>query len=209
MIRMLVADDHAIVRKGMRHLCESTADVVVAGEAASGEDVLRLLHAERFDLLLLDLTMPGISGAELLEKLHDLFPDLPILIFSMRNEPQVVKRMLKAGAGGYITKGCGDDVLLEGIRKVAAGYKFVDPLIAEYVMFNQAAADSSAPKGRLSQRELQILKLLGQGKGVNEIAEELVLNSRTVSTYKARLMQKMNFKNNAELILYASESGLI
>ncbi len=209
MARVLVADDHAIVRKGLRHLCESTPDMVVAGEADCGEAVLEALQGESFDLLLLDLTMPGTSGAELLEKLHGLYPSLPILVFSMRNEPQVVKRILKLGAQGYITKGSSDATLLGAMHTVLAGGRYIDPLVAEYLVFERPESQGAARQTRLSARELQILKLLGQGKGVNEIADELLLSSRTVSTYKTRLMQKMNFRNNAELILYASESGLI
>lgn len=209
MLKILVADDHSIVRKGLKHLFESAGDIVVAGEAASGDEVLAALRQGQFDLLLLDLTMPGISGIELVEEIRARHARLPILIFSMRNELHVAKRMAALGVAGYITKGGSDEMLLSAIRKVAAGGAFVDPVIAEQMMFEPAGRASSEPGSRLSQRELQILKLLGQGKSVNEIADELLLNNRTVSTYKARLMQKMNFKNNAELVLYASESGLI
>lgn len=209
MIRILIADDHAIVRKGLKHLFEATGDMVAAGEAASGDEVLAMLRQAQFDLLLLDLTMPGVSGVELVEKIRATHAALPILIFSMRNELQVVKRMLKMGVVGYITKGCSDEMLLFAIRKVAAGGIFVDQLVVEGVLFEGKADSFPEACEPLSRRELQILKLMGQGKGVNEIAVELGINSRTVSTYKARLMQKMNFKNNAELVLYASESGLI
>lgn len=209
MLKILIADDHSIVRKGLKHLCKSAGDIVVAGEAANGEEVLEALRHTHFDLLLLDLTMPGIGGVELVEKIRAQHASLPILIFSMRSEMQVAKRMAALGIGGYVTKGGSDEMLLSAIRKVAAGGVSIDPLIAEQMVFEQAKQRSPVSGKRLSQRELQILKLLGQGKSVNEIADELLLNSRTVSTYKARLMQKMNFKNNAELVLYASESGLI
>jgi DNA-binding NarL/FixJ family response regulator len=209
MIKILIADDHAIVRKGLKHLCDSAGDVAVAGEAASGDEVLAALQQAQFDLLLLDLTMPGPSGIELVEQIRAAHPLLPILVFSMRSDYQIAKRMAKLGICGYVTKGSSDEMLLTAIRKVASGANFVDPLIAEQMMFERGVVRPAGPGARLSARELQILKLLGQGKGVNEIAEELLLNNRTVSTYKARLMQKMNFKNNAELVLYASESGLI
>ncbi|MFA6014811.1 MAG: response regulator transcription factor [Gallionellaceae bacterium] len=209
MINMLIADDHAIVRKGLKHLCDSAGDITVAGEAASGDEVLEALLHGQFDLLLLDLTMPGPSGIELVERIRAMHPLLPILVFSMRSDYQIARRMARLGICGYVTKGSSDEMLLSAIRKVASGANFVDPFIAEQMMFECGAARPSCPGTRLSTRELQILKLLGQGKGVNEIAEELLLNNRTVSTYKARLMQKMNFKNNAELVLYASESGLI
>ncbi len=209
MYKILIADDHSIVRKGLKHLCDSAGDIVVAGEAANGEEVLEALQRAQFDLLLLDLTMPGVSGGELVERIRAIQGSLPILIFSMRTEAHVAKRMAALGVAGYITKGGSDEMLLSAIRKVAAGGAFLEPLIAEQMMFELEKRESPVPGTRLSRRELQILKLLGRGKGVNEIADELFLNNRTVSTYKARLMQKMNFKNNAELVLYASESGLI
>lgn len=209
MINMLIADDHAIVRKGLKHLCESEQDIAVAGEAASGDEVLAALRQGQFDLLLLDLTMPGPSGIELVERIRDMYPLLPILVFSMRSDYQIVRRMARLGICGYVTKGSNDEMVLTAIRKVASGANFVDPLIAEQMMFERGNVRPLEAGARLSQRELQILKLLGQGKSINEIAEELLLNNRTISTYKARLMQKMNFKNNAELLLYASESGLV
>ncbi len=209
MLEILIADDHSIVRNGLKHLCKAAGDIVVAGEAANGEQVLEALRHAHFDLLLLDLTMPGLAGIELVEKIRTQHASLPILIFSMRNEFQIAKRLAALGVAGYITKGGSDEMLLSAIRKVAAGGSFIDPVIAEQMVFEPAGRRSSVSGDRLSPRELQILKLLGQGKSVNEIADELFLNNRTVSTYKARLMHKMNFKNNAELVLYASESGLV
>lgn len=209
MIKILIADDHAIVRKGLKSLCESEGDMVVAGEAASGDEVLEMLSRAQFDLLLLDLTMPGLCGIELIEKIRARYAALPILIFSMRAEAETAKLMAEMGVGGYITKGCSDEMLLSAIRKVAAGANFIDPLIAEKIMFDEPSNGVAKSVALLSSRELQILKLLGQGKGIKEIAGELLIDSRTVSTYKTRLMQKMNFKNNAELVLYAAESGLI
>jgi DNA-binding NarL/FixJ family response regulator len=183
--------------------------MVVAGEAASGEEVLEVLARAQFDLLLLDLTMPGLCGIELIEKIRAQYAALPILIFSMRSETQAAKLMAEMGVGGYITKGCSDEMLLSAIRKVASGGNFMDPLMAEKIMFDEPLNETSKSAALLSSRELQILKLLGQGKSIKEIAGELLINSRTVSTYKTRLMQKMNFKNNAELVLYAAESGLV
>jgi DNA-binding NarL/FixJ family response regulator len=210
MIKLLIADDHAIVRKGLKSLCESERDMLVAGEAVSGDEVLEILsqHAQ-FDLLLLDLTMPGLCGIELIEKIRARHAALPILIFSMRAETQAARLMAEMGVGGYITKGGSDEMLLSAIRKVAAGGNFIDPLMAEKIMFDEPVNAEAKSVALLSSRELQILKLLGRGKSIKEIAGELLLNGRTVSTYKTRLMQKMNFKNNAELVLYASESGLI
>jgi DNA-binding NarL/FixJ family response regulator len=209
MYKILIADDHSMVRKGLKQLCESMGDVLVAGEAANGDEVLEALRQTQVDLLLLDLTMPGIRGVELVECIRTLYPSLPILIFSMRNEAALAKRMAKMGVSGYITKGCSDEMLMSAIRKVAAGGSYVDPVIAERMMFEKTERSQPESEGHLSERELEIFKLLAQGKSVNEIAAELFLSSRTVSTYKTRLMHKMNFHNNAELVLYASESGLI
>jgi DNA-binding NarL/FixJ family response regulator len=182
-------------------------DVVVAGEAADGEGVLAALQHGQFDLILLDLTMPGVNGVELIEHIRAQYEDLPILVFSMHTEVSVAKRLIKTGVSGYITKGCENEMLMTAIRKVAGGASFVDPLLAEQMMF--ARPQASGAGAHLSERELQILKLLGQGMSVNAIADELFINSRTVSSHKARLMLKMNFKNNADLVLYVSESGLI
>jgi DNA-binding NarL/FixJ family response regulator len=205
----MIADDHAVMRKGLRLLCESMGDVAVAGVAENGDEVLELLQHGQYDLVLLDLTMPGISGAELVERIRAQHANLPILIFTMRGEAQVAKRVLQKGASGFITKGSSEEMLMSAMRKVAAGGNYIDPIIAEQMMFEKTVASESAAEEYLSDRELQILRLLGQGKTVNEIADELFISSRTVSTHKARLMLKMNFKNNADLVLYASESGLI
>lgn len=211
MIRVLVADDHVIMRNGLKQLCEAMGDVTVAGEAENGDQVMQVLGNTTFDLILLDLTMPGVNGADLVERIRRKFPQLPILIFSMRNELQVAKRVLQAGATGYLTKGSRQDMLMAAIRKVASGERFVDPDIVEEMMFEKAkkpVRTSAYPNERLSERELQIMKLFAQGKTVTEIGEELFISTKTVSTHKTRLMQKMHFKSNADLVLYAAEFGL-
>lgn len=208
MIRVLIADDHSIVRKGLIQLCASMGDVIVACEAANGKELLEALQRDTFDLILLDLTMPGESGIDLVEHIRALHENLPILIFSMSNEMQLARRLIQAGVSGYISKGSGDEILMLAIRKVAAGLPFIDPVFAEQIMFEKQARSGVVTTEHLSKRELQILKLLGQGDSINAIADKLFINSRTVSTYKARLMSKMNFKNNAELVRYAIESGL-
>lgn len=208
MIRVLIADDHSIVRKGLIQLCASMGNVIVAGEAANGNEVIEALQREKFDLLLLDLTMPGVNEIDLVERIRALQKELRILVFSMHNEMQLAKRLIKMGVTGYISKGSGDEMLMIAIRKVAAGTPFIDPVFAEQIMFERHAESEVVATEHLSKREMQILKLLGQGMGVNAIADKLFINSRTVSTYKARLMLKMNFKNNAELVRYTVESGL-
>lgn len=208
MIRVLIADDHVIMRNGLKQLCEDMGDLVVAGEARNGDEVLALLDDGQFDLLLLDLTMPGVSGTDLIERIRVREAKLPILIFSMRNEVQVAKSVLQAGATGYITKGGEEEVLMSAIRKVAAGERFVDPGIVEQSMFEKKARSRTSPHGRLSEREMQIMKLIAQGKSLTEIASELFISIKTVSTHKTHLMLKMNFQSTAELVLYAAENGL-
>jgi DNA-binding NarL/FixJ family response regulator len=209
MIKILIADDHVIMRNGLRQLCESMGDVVVAAEAADGDEVLKALCQNSFDLALLDLSMPGVNGVSLIERVHELHPELPILVFSMRNEAQVARRVLRAGASGYLTKGGQQEILMAAIRGVVGGKRFVDPSIAEHILFG-ADDETETPKfDRLSSREQQIMQSLAAGKGVTAIADELFLSSKTVSTYKARIMQKMNFKSSAELVLFAAESGFV
>jgi DNA-binding NarL/FixJ family response regulator len=208
-MNILIADDHVIVRGGLKQLFSLMGDVNVAGEATNGIEVLELLQRlDNLDLLLLDLTMPGISGVKLITQIRDLYRTLPILVFSMHNELQVAKRVFQAGASGFITKGSPQETLIAAIRKVAAGGRFVDPVLAEQMMFEKPVA-GDVPHERLSEREAHILKLFAQGSSVNEIAEKLSISSKTVSTHKARLMQKMNFQNNAELVRYAADHDLV
>lgn len=209
MIRVFIADDHVVVRGGLKQLFALMGDIVVAGEAADGAELLERLRQEQFDLLLLDLTMPGLSGVNLIGRVRADHPRLPILVLSMHNELQVAKRVLQAGASGYVTKGSMQETLMDAVRRVATGGRFVDPLIAEQMMFEKSTPGEDAPHERLSDRELHILKLFAKGKGVNEIATELFISNKTVSTHKARLMQKLNFQNNAELVRYAADHGLI
>lgn len=209
MIRVLIADDHVIVRSGLKQLFGLMGDINVAGEAANGEEVLEALKQGQFDLLLLDLTMPGASGVNLIGRIKTFNVKLPILVLSMHNELQIAKRVLQAGASGFVTKGSGQDTLMSAIRKVASGGRFVDPTLAEQMMFEKPTQGESVPHERLSERELHIMKLFAKGKGINEIAEELFISNKTVSTHKARLMQKLNFQSNAELVRYAADHSLI
>lgn len=208
MIRVLIADDHVIVRNGLKQLFALMGDVVVAGEVANGAEALEVLRNGQFDLVLLDLNMPGISGASLIGHIRTLNPTLPILVYSMHNELQVAKRVLQAGASGFVTKGSSQAVLKEAVRKVAAGGRFVDSVIAEQMMFEKPVSREIVPYKRLSERELQIMKLFTMGRSINDIAEELCITNKTVSTHKTRLMQKMNFQSNAELIKYSVNEGL-
>ncbi|HZW24870.1 MAG TPA: response regulator transcription factor [Gallionella sp.] len=209
MIRVFIADDHVVVRGGLKQLFALMGDIVIAGEAADGAELLEKLRHEQFDLLLLDLTMPGISGINLIGRVRAEHARLPILVLSMHNELQVAKRVLQAGAAGFVTKGSMQETLMDAVRRVAAGGRFIDPVIAEQMMFEKTVPGEVAAHERLSERELHILKLFAKGRGVNEIAAELFISNKTVSTHKARLMQKMNFQNNADLVRYAADHGLI
>lgn len=209
MIRVLVADDHALMREGLKQLFECVDDIVVSAEAASGEEILSALKKETFDLVLLDITMPGIHGVDLIAKIKAMPKSPPILMLSMHNEPQIVKRKLKAGASGYITKDNAPKELLEAIRKVAAGGRYMAPDLAEKIAFEVSASTPIVPHELLSGRELVILRMLAKGKKVNDIAMELEISSKTVSTHKARLMQKMHIESDAKLMQYAIAHGMV
>ena len=209
MIRVLIADDHAIVREGLKQLFALDKHVVVAGEAVNGAQVLEALREGEFDLVLLDLTMPGVSGVSLISRIRAEDASPPILVLSMHNESQIARRALDAGASGYLTKDSRPEVLLAGIYKVAAGGRFIDPSLVDEMVFELGGPGQRMPHELLSDREFHILRLLVGGKSVNAIADELSISNKTVSTHKARLMQKMNFHNNAELVRYAVAHGLI
>jgi DNA-binding NarL/FixJ family response regulator len=208
-IRLLMADDHGIMREGLKQLFNKVADIVVAGEAVDGTQVLAALQQDRFDLLLLDMSMPEISGIDLIEEVRLRRPTLPILVLSMHHEPQIVKRALKVGAGGYISKDTNDpERLLTAIRRVAAGGRYLDPGMAERVIF-EAGTETIRQHQALSKREHEIFMLLAQGLGVTEIGIMLFISSKTVSTHKAHLMEKMDLKTNADLVRYALINGLL
>jgi DNA-binding NarL/FixJ family response regulator len=208
MIRVLMADDHGIVREGLKQLFALSPDILVVHEAVSGGEVLAALRAGGVDLILLDMTMPGISGVNLITRLrsHEHCP--PILVLSMHNEIQIARRALAAGVAGYLTKDSDPATLMSAIRKVAAGGRFIDPALAEKMVFDSGNAELP-PHDVLSEREYDVLRLLVHGMGVNQIADELKISNKTVSTHKARLMQKMDFHNNAELVRYAVAHGLV
>lgn len=209
MIRLVIADDHAIVRGGLKQLFALAPDLEVVGEAVNGGEVLERLRQDPFDLLLLDLNMPGISGADLITRVKAHRADLPILILTMHNEPQVAARMLKAGATGYISKDCEPEILLAAIRKVAANGKYIAPDLAEKMVFDLTATAQRPLHSLLSEREAEIFRLLTTGKGVNEIALQLAISNKTVSTHKVRLMEKMKLSNMADLMRYAMQHAIL
>ena len=209
MLQILIAEDHAIVRGGLRQLFATTTDMRVVGEAVDGGQVLSCYRTLQFDVLLLDLNMPGLSGVEMIARLKSEYPATPILVLSMHNTVQVASKALKAGANGYLTKDSDPDLLLTAIRRVAAGGNFMDPTLAEKMLFDTPVASDSAPHAKLSERELQVFLQLVRGTSVNEVAERLNISNKTVSTHKARIMEKLRATSNADLVLYAVEYRLI
>jgi DNA-binding NarL/FixJ family response regulator len=203
MIRLLIADDHTIVREGLKQIFALVPDIDVVAEAQNSAQILERLRTLAVDIVLLDLNMPGMDGAELVGHVRARYPALPILILTMHNEPQMAAGALKAGANGYITKDSDLDVLLPAIRKVAARGNYLSPELAEKIVFYDSPATQGALHLQLTGRETQVLRLLTQGRGVGEIAQALALSSKTVSTHKVRLMKKMQCDNMAELMRYA------
>ncbi|MGY2199396.1 response regulator [Pseudomonas gingeri] len=209
MIRLMVADDHRIMREGLKQLFALVKDFCVVAEAENGAQVLDLLRHTEIDMLLLDMTMPGSSGEDLIGRIHAHYPKLPILILSMHNEAHIAQRALRAGASGYMTKDHDPETLLAAIRKVSNGGRYLDPELAEQIALQSSGLSPENPSQALSTREFQILRMLAQGLSVNQIAEQLVISNKTVSTHKTRLMEKMCFATSTDLVRYALSQGLV
>lgn len=207
MIRVLLADDHALVREGLRRLLEASADIRVAGEAASGDEALARVRANDYDVAVLDLSMPGLSGIDLVRRVKLEKPALRVLVLSMHAEQQYAARALRAGASGYLTKEAAPAQLVAAIRKIAAGGVHITEAAAASLV-NDLAGDGP-PHTRLSDREFQVLRLLAAGKTPTEIANELHLSVKTVSTHKARVQEKLGVSGTAELVRYALEHKLL
>lgn len=209
MKRILIADDHDIVREGLRSLLEEHPDLEVAGEAETVPDALELVREGRGDLLVLDLGMPGGEGLETLRRIRAADADLPVVILSIHPEDQLAARMLQAGASGYVNKEAASESLVTAIRRALRGKRYVSPDLASRLASGLGGDATREPHETLSDREFQVLCLLGAGRSVGGIAEELSLSSKTVSTYKARLLDKMGMETTAELIRYALEHELV
>ena len=209
MIRALIADDHAVVRQGLKQILGNIPEITVAGEAISGQEVLDKVRAEAWDVVVLDISMPDRSGLDVLKQLRSERPKLPVLVLSMHSEDQYAVRVLKAGASGYLTKDSAPDELVKAIRKVVSGGRYVGSCLAERLAFEIGADSSKLPHETLSDREFQVLRLIAAGKSVTEIAAELYLSVKTVSTYRARMLEKMNLGTTAELMHYAMQNHLI
>jgi two-component system, NarL family, invasion response regulator UvrY len=209
MIKIIIADDHPIVRAGMKQIISEASDMSVADEASDGRQLLHKIRTENFDVVILDITMPHIDGLDVLKQLKIEKPKLPVIILSIHPESQYALRVLKAGSSGYVTKTSAPDELINAIRKVHRGGKYISPSIAEKLAFQLEADFEEMPHEALSDREYQVLCMLASGKTVTEIADELALSVKTVSTYRSRILEKMDMKNNAELIHYAVQNKLV
>jgi DNA-binding NarL/FixJ family response regulator len=209
MIRVLLADDHAVVRAGLREILADSGDITVAGEAANGDEVLAKVRSGTFDVAVLDMTMPGRSGIELIKMVKAEQPKVRILVLSMHSEQQYAVRAVKAGASGYLTKEAAADQLVAAIRRIAAGGAYVTPETAERLVLDSGRRSEAAPHTLLSDREFQVFQLIAGGRSVTEIAARLSLSVKTVSTHKTRIMEKMGFSNPSELIRYAIDNKLI
>lgn len=209
MIKILVADDHTIVREGLKQIVGDVGDMTVADEAANGQEALQKIREGDYDVVLLDISMPGRSGLEVLKDIRAERPKLPVLILSMHSEEQYAVRALRAGASGYLTKASAPDELIGAIRKVSRGRKYVTASLAEKLALELDADVQKPPHEMLSDREYQVMLMLASGKTVKEIADELCLSVKTISTYRSRILEKMNMKKNAELTLYAIQNSLV
>jgi two-component system, NarL family, invasion response regulator UvrY len=209
MIKILIADDHAIVRKGLVQILADSPDAIVVDEASDGNEALAKVDGGNFDLVLLDISMPGRGGLDVLKELKSRNPGLPVLILSMHPEEQYAVRALRSGASGYLTKGSAADELLSAIRKVLSGGRYVSSSLAEKLA--EALEDNTEKPlhETLSNREYQVLRLIGTGKTATEIGVEMSLSVKTISTFRARILHKMRMKNNAELTFYAIQNNLV
>ncbi len=209
MLKILIADDHPILRQGIKQIIEEASDMEVTGEASNGAEVLTKVYNNSFDIIVLDITMPGRSGLEALKQLKKEKPKTPVIILSMHPEEQYAVRALKAGASGYLTKASAPEELVTAIRKVANGGKYISATLAEILASDLGADSKKLPHETLSNREYQVLCMISAGKTLTGIAEELCLSIKTIGTYRARILAKMNMKNNAELIHYAFKNQLV
>jgi DNA-binding NarL/FixJ family response regulator len=208
-IRIFIADDHPIVRQGLRRIVETDAGLVIAGEAGDAPALLAALKTTATDLVLLDVSMPGGPFLETLLALREQHPTVRVLVLSVHPEDQWAVRALRAGASGYLTKDHSPDQLLEAIRRVYRGGKYVSPSLAEQLASQLQGGGQRAPHELLSDREFEVMRRLGSGLTVSQIAAELAISAKTVSTYRSRILEKMAFANNADLVRYAATYGLI
>jgi DNA-binding NarL/FixJ family response regulator len=209
MIKVLIADDHAVVRRGLRQILAETPDILVGGEASSAPEVREKVGAERWDVVLLDVSMPGGNGIELIGELRKQNPSPRVLVLTVHPEDQYAVRAIRAGAAGFLTKECAPEKLIEAVRKVAGGGRYISLELAEALASVVAGDGSSAPHELLSDREFEVFKMLASGKTVSQVAQDLSLSVKTVSTHRTRILQKMAMTTNAELTHYAVRNRIV
>lgn len=209
MISILVVDDHALIRKGLKQLLDDTEDIRVTGEAETGLQALQMAHDNRYDLILLDIALPDKNGIDVLKQLKQEQPDIKVIVLSMYPEDQYGVRSLKAGASGYLNKQSAPDQLIGAIQQVISGKKYIGEIMAEQLLNSMIGNSEELMHQTLSNREYQTLCLIASGKTLTEIAESMTLSPKTVSVYRARMLEKMGFKNNAEAIHYAISYHLV
>jgi two-component system invasion response regulator UvrY len=209
MIKILIADDHTIVREGLKQIVANIPDIVVADEASSGHEVLANALKNDYDVIVLDIMMPGISGLDVLKQIKIYKPELPILILSMYPERQFAIRFIRAGAAGYLTKESASEELIEAIRMVSSGKKYITKTVAERLASELQTGKDKPPHEMLSDREYQVMCMIASGKTVRQIAEQLFLSEYTVRTYRSRILEKMRMKIDTELTQYAIKNNLI
>lgn len=209
MINVLIADDHAILRQGLKTILSETDDIHVSAEAASGTEVLEKVDVSCCDVIILDISMPGGNGLQTLQTLRKRGVKIPILILSMHEEDQYALRMIKAGANGYLTKESAPEKLIEAVRIVAKGRKYISETLAQKMAYALDENSEKPPHEKLAKREYEVMLMISQGDKTNEIAEKLGLSPKTISTYKSRILEKMHMSNTAELTRYAVENHLI
>lgn len=209
MIRIVLADDHAILREGLKQVLRSQADFEIVAEASDGHEVMQRVRDADFDVLVLDMSMPGKSGVELIKQVKAEKPKLRVLVLTMHEEQQYAVRAIRAGASGYLTKEGASAQLVSAIRKVAGGGAFISAEVAEHLALNAMPGAQAAPHEGLSDREFQVFRMIAEGRSVSDIAERLNLSVKTVSTHKANLMQKLGMETTGEIIRYALTHRLV
>jgi two-component system invasion response regulator UvrY len=208
MIGILIVDDHAIVRQGLKQIVEASGEMRVVAEADSGGSALRKIREVECDVVLLDISMPDMSGMEVLKQIHVEYPQLPVLILSIYSEDQYAMRLIKAGAAGYMTKESAPAEVVKALLRVAGGKKYISPEVAEILANDLGSSEGKRPHQLLSDREYQIFLLLASARTVTDIADSLALSVKTVSTYRSRILEKMHLSNNLELMRYAMDNQL-
>lgn len=209
MIKIMIVDDHPIVRRGLKNIISDEPDMQIVCEASTGQQVMELVRKNELDIIILDISLPDISGFEILGRVKNFFPDVPVLMLSVMSEDLYASKSLKAGASGFINKESAPEELILAIRKIISGGQYISPLLAERISLDVKGKLLKLPHERLSSREFQILNLIASGKAMSEIAADLSLSIKTVSTYRTRILEKMNVRSNADLVKYCINQGLI